>query len=58
MGPAALNNAAVVLNSAMSPVTLSPGHIVGVVVRTAPNGITGAVVGQALTVVAHFYREV
>lgn len=58
MGPIVWENAVHVVNSALSSVTLSPGHIVGVVVRTAPTGITGAKVGQALSITAHFYREV
>jgi len=58
MGPAALNNAAYILNSGLSSVTLSAGHIVGVVVRTAPAGVSGVRVGHGMTVVAHFYREV
>lgn len=58
LGPAAADNATYGGNTADSSLSLGLGDIVGVFVKTAPSGPTGARVGNALTVVAHFYREV
>jgi hypothetical protein len=58
LGPAPVDNTTFGAHSADSALALAAGDLVGVFVASAPTGLTGAKVGNALTVVAHFYREV
>lgn len=58
LGPAAADNATYGADTVDSALVLGVGDIVGVFVKTAPSGLAGARVGNALTVIAHFYREV